>query len=72
MFCIIDAMAERYGMLPTEILSKGSTMDLAIFNTASLIKLREQKKGAGEDISSTYAPGELEEIFNKSKGNTDG
>ena len=47
-------MAEKYGMLPTDILEKATTMDLLIFNTATMVQLREQKKSRGEDINDTY------------------
>lgn len=61
-------MAEKYGMLPTEILSRGSTMDLVVFNTATMKKIKEQKKQAGESIADTYTQDEIMEKWNKVKG----
>lgn len=61
-------MAERYGMLPTEILSKATTYDLHIFNNCNAIKVREQKKARGENITDTYNQQELENIYREFKG----
>ncbi len=61
-------MAEKYGMLPTEILSRGSTMDLVVFNTATMAKIRAQKKHAGESIVDTFTQDEIMESWSKVKG----
>lgn len=40
----LDLLAERYGKLPSEILSQGSTLDLQVFDIArSYEKMRENK-----------------------------
>jgi hypothetical protein len=40
----LDLLAVRYGKLPSEILSQGSTLDLQIFDIArSYEKMRENK-----------------------------
>ena len=44
---VIDHMAEKYGMLPSELLEKATTHDLMIYNNANMIKLREDKKSRG-------------------------
>lgn len=61
-------MAEKYGMLPSEILSKATTLDMLIFNTSNIIMLREQRKSRGEDINDTYDPKELEELYFNATG----
>jgi hypothetical protein len=61
-------MAEKYGMLPTEILSRGSTMDLFVFNTATMAKVRAQKKQAGESIADTYSQEEIMDKWKRVKG----
>ncbi len=61
-------MAEKYGMLPSEILSRATTLDMLIFNTSNIIMLREQKKSRGENINDTYDPQELEELYFNATG----
>ena len=61
-------MAERYGYMPSEILSKGTTVDLEIFNIASTLRHREQLAEKGESLDGTYSQEELQEIYNKAKG----
>lgn len=41
---MLDAMGERYGMLPTEVLAKGSTHDLSIFQTAMQYRDQQNRK----------------------------
>lgn len=65
---VIDHMAEKYGMLPSELLEKATTHDLMIYNNANMIKLREDKKSRGENITDTYSQEELQAIWNKAKG----
>lgn len=60
-------MAERYGMLPTQILAKATTQDLFLFINASLIKTREDRKARGESIADTYSQNELDDIWDKFK-----
>jgi hypothetical protein len=65
---VIDGMAEKYGLLPSEVLEKATTMDLAISYQAGILKMREQKKQRGEGISDTYSESEILEKWNKVKG----
>ena len=65
-------MAERYGYLPSEILRKGTTVDLEIFNIASILRLRQQKQSKGESLEGTYNQAELQDIYNKAKGINNG
>jgi hypothetical protein len=65
-------MAERYGYLPSEILTKGTTVDLEIFNIASILRLRQQKQSRGESLEGTYSQTELQDIYNKAKGINNG
>ncbi len=72
---MIDAMAERYSMLPTELMRKATTHDLVIFYNASLINLREQKKARGESIADTFSQNQITEVyenFKKKYGERDG
>jgi len=65
---VISDMAEKYGMLPSEVLEKATTHDLMIYNNANMIKLREYKKEKGESISDTISQTELNAIWDKTKG----
>lgn len=68
MLLVIDGMAEKYGLLPSEVLERATTMDLAISYNATVLKMREQKKQRGESISDTYTESEILERWNKAKG----
>jgi len=65
---VIDGMAEKYGLLPSEVLQRATTTDLAISHHASILKMREQKKQRGESISDTYTEAEILQRWNKTKG----
>lgn len=60
-------MAEKYGLLPSEVLQKGTTMDLAINYNANIIKVREQRKARGESIADTFTQNEIMSTWNKFK-----
>jgi len=63
MLLLLDSMAERYSMLPTDILSKATTQDLFIYNNANTIKIREHRKEKGESVADTYSQNELDSIY---------
>lgn len=67
MLLVIDGMAEKYGLLPSEVLQKGTTMDLAINYNANIIKVREQRKARGESIADTFTQNEIMSTWNKFK-----
>ena len=56
-------MAETYHVLPSKLLEEGNTLDIQVFNHAQTHKVRQQKIRAGEDITGTYRPEELEEMW---------
>jgi hypothetical protein len=64
---MIEAMAERYGMLPTQILEQATTQDMFLFINASLIKIREDKKARGESIADTFNQSEIDDMYYKFK-----
>lgn len=68
----IDDMAERYSMLPTDVLQKATTVDFMIYYNANLIKIREDKKSRGESINDTYTQSEIEEVYSNFKKHQDG
>lgn len=56
-------MAETYHVLPSKLLEEGNTLDIQVFNYAQTYKVRQQKLKAGEDITDTYNPEELEKMW---------
>jgi hypothetical protein len=60
-------MAEKYGMLPTKIMTEGTTIDMFLFINAHLIKIREEKRAKGESIADTFNQKDIEEMYSKFK-----
>ena len=66
---MLDALGERYGYLPSEVLSKATTMDLTIFDVAVAYKTKQIKKQSGDyDINDEYSQTELQDIMDKTRG----
>jgi hypothetical protein len=65
----VDGLGKRYGLLPSEILSRGNTFDLYIMDCALTFENYHNKKAAnnGKDPIPEYKPSELEEIFKTGK-----
>jgi len=68
MVLVINDMAEKYGMLPSEVLEKATTHDLMIYNNANMIALRDYKKQKGEDITDTFRQEDLNKMWENVKG----
>lgn len=66
---MVNEMAERYGMLPSQILREATTHDLQLFTIANKIKEREMKKARGESINDTYSQEELNKMYKEFKDN---
>jgi|DEB0MinimDraft_6_1074348.scaffolds.fasta_scaffold154749_1 hypothetical protein len=60
-------MAEKYSMLPSEIIDRGSTLDIQIHVHAEKYKERESKKARGDQIHDTYTQAEINEVYSKWK-----
>ena len=58
---MLHVMAEKYGVLPSELLEKGTTLDIQIYHVAENIKIRQQNIKEGKDITSTYNQEYLEQ-----------
>lgn len=65
MFMIIDTMAQKYGMLPMEVLEKGNTADLQIH--IAVEQYRDKMRNPNHDINTEYSQEELQEIWQKSR-----
>ena len=60
---LLDAVANRYGCLPSELLQKADTLDIDVYLTISNIEDRENKIKKGENITDNYDKEHLEEIY---------
>lgn len=65
----LDGISKRYGLLPSEVLSKGTTFDLYIMDAALTFENYHNKKAAngGKDPIPDYTQDELMTLLNKSK-----
>tara|TARA_Y100001938_G_C7868749_1_gene319222 strand:+ start:90 stop:335 length:246 start_codon:yes stop_codon:yes gene_type:complete len=68
----IEDMAQKYGMLPTDIMQKATTVDFMIYYNANLIKIREDKRSRGENINDTYTQSEIDQVYSNFKKHQDG
>lgn len=70
---MLDALGERYGLLPSEVLARGTTFDLRTYDIALTHKTREIKKQNGtqtmRDITDQYDQQDLQAIMEKTRGN---
>ena len=70
---MLDALGERYGLLPSEVLARGTTFDLRTYDIALTHKTREIKKQNGaqtmKDITDQYDQKDLQAIMERTRGN---
>lgn len=65
---MIDTMAERYAMLPSEVLTRGNTMDLLIFDACSSYKRHLQDRANGAPLKTEdFNQDELKQIMEDSR-----
>lgn len=67
LYQLLDAVAERYGCLPSELIRKGDTLDLEVYLTAGNLHERQEKLRKGENITDTYDQAYLEELYSNVK-----
>lgn len=67
---MIDNLAKRYGLLPSEVLNRCNTFDLYIMDASLSFENYHHKKSMnhGKEPIPDYTTDELLEIFNKNKG----
>jgi len=68
MILTLDTMAERYKCLPSEVLARGSTLDLYVMDAALSYHNYQHKKAMGK-ADDLYSQEELEAIMQKVKDN---
>jgi hypothetical protein len=66
---MIDGLAKRYGLLPSEVLNKSTTMDLYIMDAAMSFENYHHKKqmNNGVDPAPNYSEKELLDMLNRNK-----
>ena len=66
---MVDSMASKYGMLPTEVLERANTQDVLIHFNCEAYRADEQTKASGKavDLNKQYTQEELQEIWQKSR-----
>jgi len=69
MLTLIDAMAERYGMLPTDILAKATTHDLVVFDVAATYRQYLSDKHNKKVTPNTANSNDLQQMWDRVKTN---
>jgi hypothetical protein len=66
----VDGLGKRYGLLPSEVISRGNTFDLYIMDCALTFEHHQHKKAMnnGKDPMPEYTQEQLLNIFNKGQG----
>ena len=66
---MVDSMASKYGLLPTEVLERANTQDVQIHFNVEAYREDERAKHSGEkvDLNKQYTEEELQEIWQKSR-----
>jgi hypothetical protein len=67
MILTLDTLGERYGLLPSEVLARGNTLDVMVMDTALTYRDYQQKKADGK-YADLHTTDELQEIMRKAKG----
>jgi hypothetical protein len=64
----IDFVAQRYGILPSQLLRDGNSLDMLVADTAQGYQNYLQQRANGKvSIQEQYSQAELLDILNKSK-----
>lgn len=66
MILSLDTIGERYGMLPSEVLARGSTLDLYVMDAALSYHDYQSKRSQGK-YAGQETPEELAEILRKTR-----
>jgi len=65
---MIDSIAERYGLLPSEVLARATTLDLHITDAAMSYRTYQQRRAQGE-AAEEYTTAELTAMMENFRGN---
>ena len=67
---MLHVMGETYGLLPSELLARGDTFDMLVFDVANTVReYRENKNSKSPaDIGQQYDPKQLEDALTTMRG----
>lgn len=68
MVMLIDTIAERYGMLPSEVITRATTFDVFIADTALGYRNLLQDRAMNPDKLPDYSQEDLLKILKKNRG----
>tara|TARA_R110000787_G_scaffold24037_4_gene68524 strand:- start:29 stop:241 length:213 start_codon:yes stop_codon:yes gene_type:complete len=66
---LVDSMASKYGMLPTDVIRNATTQDVQIHFNVEAFRDDERQKASGKavDLNKQYTEEELQEIWQRSR-----
>ena len=64
---MLDALGERYGMLPSEVLANASTLDIWVFDVA--ISYREAQDAKAQGKAPKASQDQLKKMMENVRGN---
>ena len=64
---LIDTMADRYKMLPSEVMNRASTFDIYVMDAALSYQNYQRKKQEGK-LAEELSTDELQEMMRKARG----
>ena len=67
MILMIDTMAERYKLLPSEIVNRGSTFDLYVMDAAMSYHNYQHNKAQNKVDPNSYTHDEMLEMIRKAR-----
>jgi hypothetical protein len=67
MILAIDTLGERYGLLPSEVLARGSTLDMYIMDVALSYHDYKNKKANGKLSTQDYEQTDLQSMLERAR-----
>lgn len=66
---LVDSMASKYGMLPTDVIRNATTQDVQIHFNVEAYRNDERQRASGNpvDLDAQYSQEELLDIWQKSR-----
>ena len=64
---LIDTMADRYKMLPSEVMNRASTFDIYVMDAALSYQNYQRKKQDGK-LAQDLSTDEMQEMMRKARG----
>ena len=70
MIMLIDTLSERYGMLPSEVITRANTFDVFIADTAIGYRnvVQERSMNGGKKLMPEYKQSDLQNMLDKVRG----